>query len=210
MKRVFAAAVMLTACLAPFSSLLLPALANETSSQCDLELNVQTDLEGAIEVEDAVITDIYVSEARGKILDLCVGLYNANLTISEQGEITLLQRLPLADVEYFNSGSRIGKIKSIGAITFDYFTNGVRKGKLKRIGDTRLDYYTNGSRSGKIRRLGDVEFDYYTSGVRKYKIRRISNTEFDYDTQGRIETSGSLHALGIVLVDFLETARLDD
>ncbi len=198
MNRVLAATAIMTACLFLCFTLSLPSLAQVTSSQCEREVS------GEAELQAVVITDIYVSEAKGEVLDICVEVENAKLSISQQGEMRLLQRLLVVEVDYYTTGVRRGKLRRIGAISFDYYTSGSRRGKVRRIGNTELDYYTSGSRVGELRWFGDVEFDYYRSGVRRGRLRRIGDTFFDYDREGRIEISGAFSELDIVIVDFVE------
>ena len=189
---------LITACLLLYPGVSPPSLANVIDSRCDLEAIRQT------EIETATVKNIYVSETNGAVLEVCVDTNNAMLSITEQGEMTLLQREPDFDIDYYTSGPTNDRIRRIGSISFDYYTSGLRDGKVKRIGSVYFNYYTSGKKAGKLKQISDIRFDYYTSGFRDGKLRRIGNTSFDYDRDGRMQTNGSLTNANITIVDFVD------
>lgn len=201
MKKLLAATTMIMVCSFPYPNVSrLPLLANVIDSRCELEAIRQT------EVDIATLTNIYVSEAKGSVLEVCVDANDAVVSISEQGDMTLIQRDPAFDIDYYTSGSRDGRIRKNGVISFDYYTNGSRKGKIQRIGGLIFNYYTRGDKAGKLRQIGNIRFDYYTSGFREGRLQSIGRASFDYDREGRMETTGSLSNVNITIVDFVDLA----
>lgn len=203
MKGLWVATSLMTACLFSCPSVSPPSLASVAASRCDLETIGQT------EAETVTLRSIYVSETNGAVLEVCVDTNNAKLTISELGEMTLLQRDPTFEVDYYTSGSRDGRIKRIGDISFDYYTTRSKLSKLRQIGDLQFDYYTTGGKIGKLRRIGGLRFDYYTSGPRDGKLEQIGNVSFDYDREGRMETRGTLSDINLAIVDLIVIDAID-
>ena len=203
MKRLLVATTLITACLSLHSGMSLPSLANVIESRCDLEAIRET------EFETATVTNIYVSETNGAVLEVCVDTNDAMLSVTEQGEMTLLQRDPAFDIDYYTTGPRDNRIRRIGSISFDYYTSGSRDGKVKRIGSAYFNYYTSGDRAGKLKQIANVRFDYYTSGFRDGKLKRIGSASFDYDRVGRMETDGPLSNANITIVDFIDVDALN-
>jgi len=201
MKRLLAATIVLTACLFPYPNLSPPSLASVGTSYCDLEAIRET------EIASAAVTNVYVSETNGAVLEVCVTANDAKLSITEQGEMTLLQRDPAFEVDYYTSGFREDRIRRIGIISFDYYTSGFRAGKIKRIGGLNFDYYKSGNRAGKLKQMGSIRFDYYTGGLRDGKLERIGSADIDYDEDGRIETDRTLSNINITIVDFVDNAN---
>lgn len=198
MRGRLTATTLIAVCLLPFPNLSSPLFASVVTSYCDLETIRQT------EIETATITNIYVSETNGAILEVCVDTNDAKLSITEQGEMTLLRRDPAFEIDYYDSGPREDSIRRIGAISFDYYTNSSRKGKIKRIGSVIFNYYRGGDRIGRLKQIGDIRIEYYTSGFREGKLKRIGDADFDYDRQGRMETDGPLSNVNITIVDFVD------
>lgn len=132
------------------------------------------------------------------------------LSVSEYGELTILELEPTTRVEYEDNRIRLmrmgrndhivfqyfathnfkeGKIYKIGTLDFDYHdTNDFRAGRIKCIEDLNFRYYTvDDFRYGKIREIGKVQVKFYTGGDYRFgKICRIGEVDFDYYLDGKI------------------------
>jgi len=203
MKRLLAATIGITACLFPCLGISSPSLATVANSYCVREAIRET------ESGTVTMTNIYVSETSGAVLEICVNNNDTKLSITGRGEMTLLQRDHAFDIEYYKSGSREDRIRSIGPMSFDYYTRGPREGKVKRVGAMSFDYYTSGLREGMLKQVGNLRFDYYTSGFRAGKLESIGGADFDYERNGRMETDGALSNANITIVDFIDTTNPD-
>ena len=203
MRRLFVAATLITACLLPFPSVSPTSVARASSSRCDLETI------GRTEAGTVRLRSIYVSEINGAIKEVCVDVNNAILTISEAGQLSLLQRNPNFEITYFTSGARDGRIRRIGDVSFDYYTSRSNLGKIKRIGNLRFNYYTSRRNIGKLKEIGNLDIDYYTSGSNNGRVEQIGRVSFDYDNDDRIETRGTLSNVNLLIVDLINVINPD-
>jgi len=114
--------------------------------------------------------------------EIIVKTDEGTVTVSSIGEIVDVDMNGYAD--YYESGTRTGKVYKIGATYFDYYESGTRTGKVYKIGATYFDYYESGTRTGKVYKIGATYFDYYESGTRTGKVYKIGSTYFDYYESG--------------------------
>lgn len=148
----------------------------------------------------ASLRSIFINGSTGSIAEICIDLPGAHLSISPEGNLTLLRRQAGTEIEYYSSGVRRGLLERIGRIDIDYFTSGSRAGKVKAVGSIDFDYFTIGLRIGKVKAVADIEIDYFTQGSNAGRLRQIGSVSIDYD-DGQIDTNGSLREADLFIVE---------
>jgi hypothetical protein len=159
------------------------------------------------------VVQLYISEANGIVWETCLQAAQAKLSLKESGDLVLLERGINTKVEYYNSGSRSGRVKKIDDISIDYYTAGYyKKGKPRKIGNITIDYYSSGYGAGRVKQIGNIFLDYYTQGSEKGRLKRINTVNFSYivnlliapDGKGKerlqMQTSGSFQDVPMIII----------
>ncbi|MEM1241179.1 MAG: hypothetical protein AAGI45_15165 [Cyanobacteria bacterium P01_H01_bin.26] len=146
------------------------------------------------------VRSIYISEADGRILDICLEVPGASLSVSETGALVLLQREAGVDVSYFGRGVREGLLQEIGNFDIDYFRRGVRAGSLETLAGLRFDYFIRGHHKGRISEISNLQIDYFDRGEQFGKLRQIGPVSIDYSNTGEIETDNSLENTRLIVI----------
>lgn len=159
------------------------------------------------------VAQIYISETNGIVWESCFQIDQVKLSLRENGDLVLLERGINTNIEYYNTGSRSGKLKQINDTSLDYYTAGYyKKGKPRKIGNITLDYYTSGFSAGRLKQIGNVFFEYYGQGSEKGRLRKINGVTFNYLVNRfltpdgkeketlKMETKGTLEGISMVII----------
>ena len=146
------------------------------------------------------VRSIYISEAAGQILDICLDVPGASLSVAETGALVLLQREAGVDVSYFSRGVREGLLQEIDNFDIDYFRRGVRAGSLKVLAGLRFDYFIRGHHKGRISEISNLQIDYFDRGEQFGKLKQIGPVSIDYSNTGDIETNNSLENTRLIVI----------
>ncbi len=161
----------------------------------------------AVKAQNLSKAVFHLSDSDIKSYEITVG--NIALQIDNKGKLVSFNSIEGGEFDYWTgSGSRVGKIKSIGKVNVDYFINdfeGNRDGKVKFIGDLNIDYWTTdllSGKQGKLKSIGNISIDYLNDdGTGRLKSFGDINIYY-YPTQLLSSNQGKVKSIGNINIDY--------